>query len=259
MSPHKVVDEIEYLTKNFDAKKILLLDDNATVSKKRMQEISKEIVSRNIKTKLGCLGTIQNYDKETMLQMYKAGFRWIHYGAESGNDEVLKANGKNINAKQIKKAIIETKKIGFRVRTSWIFDLPGTDKKALQDTAKLILETEPDEIRAHFLTFRAGTKIYSEKKEQLPSQYIHNSQPELNLSKCSKEEIMEAINKLTTELLKKNYLVIRDPRSWRDINKLRSQNPELKFISFCPAKYGLNWEDETITSNKNNINNGGRK
>ncbi|MFC1696777.1 B12-binding domain-containing radical SAM protein [Nanoarchaeota archaeon] len=243
-SPENVVDEIEYLVNEFDAKKILFLDDNATVNKDRMKNISDEIIKRNIKTTLGCLGTVQTYDKETIKKMQKAGFRWIHYGAESGNDKILYENSKNINSDQIKKAIIETKDAGLRVRTSWIFDLPGTDENAIQDTIDLILETEPEEIRAHYLALRAGTELYTRtfRGQSIPSQYIHNNQPSLNLSSYDHEKITEKVDELTNEFQNRGYLVITSPSEWRDVEKLKKIDPQLRFISFCPSRYGLGWE-----------------
>jgi len=41
-----VVKEIEYLIQNYNSKKIIFLDDNATVNKKRMQEISNKIIEK---------------------------------------------------------------------------------------------------------------------------------------------------------------------------------------------------------------------
>jgi anaerobic magnesium-protoporphyrin IX monomethyl ester cyclase len=245
-SAGNVVDEIGQLVEQHDAKKILFLDDNATASKERMKSISKEIIDRGIDTRLGCLGTIQAYDKETIEEMHKAGFRWIHYGAESGNDDVLHANGKNITSGQIRKAIVETRDAGLRVRASWIFDLPGTDERALQDTIGLILDTEPEEIRAHFLALRAGTELYSRRfrGEEVPSQYIHGNRPseDLNSSRHDHNNINDAISTLTSELKNKGYLIINNVSAWRDIDRLRAEDPKLRFISFCPSRYGLDWE-----------------
>lgn len=230
-SPEKVVNEIEQLANN-GAKKILFLDDNATASRKRTQNICKEILKRDIKAFFGCLGRISEYDKETVDLMYKAGFRWIHYGAESGSQKVLDLQGKGITVDQIRNAVKGTKDAGLRVRTSWIFDLPGLDEKGMQDTIDLILDTEPDEIRAHYLVNRAGT---AQQSENLDSQYIHHDKP------LSGSDVAY-VKDLTQLLEKRGYLVIRDPKEWRDLDKLREKNPDLKFVSFCPSRYGLNWE-----------------
>ncbi|MFC1723768.1 B12-binding domain-containing radical SAM protein [Nanoarchaeota archaeon] len=229
-----VVDEIEQLISE-GAKKVLFLDDNATVDKERLQAICKGVVNRGLKVNLGCLGTIATQDEETLKWMKKAGFSWMHYGAESGCSKMLKKMGKNITAEQTKETLLATKKAGLRVRTSWIFDLPGTDEEVLRKTTQLILETEPDEIRAHFLALRAGTDYYEEKGEGLTSQYIHSGKGAEGLT-------ARHVGKLTDELLKRGYLVVKNTDDWKDVERLREKAPGLRFIAFCPARYGLNWE-----------------
>ena len=150
-SAENVVDEIEYLIHNYNTKKIIFLDDNATVDRKRMQDISNIILKKKINIKLGCLASINTYDKETSELMYKAGFRWLHFGIESGSQKVLENNNKNFKVEYAKQVIKEVKQIGFRVRTSFIYDLPTTTREDMKKTIDFILETEPDEIRGHFL------------------------------------------------------------------------------------------------------------
>ena len=103
--------------------------------------------------------------------MYKAGFRWIHFGIESGSQKVLENNNKNFDVDYAKRVIKEVKQIGFRVRTSFIFDLPTTTKDDMEKTIQFILETEPDEIRGHFLT-PTGT-VYTHDVN-LNITYTHN-------------------------------------------------------------------------------------
>lgn len=136
-----VVKEIEYLIQKYNTKKIIFLDDNATASKKRMQEISNIIIDKKIDIRLGCLASINTYDKETFEIMYKAGFRWIHFGIESGSQKVLKNNNKNFNIDYAKKVLKEVKQMGYRIRTSFIFDLPTTTKEDMKKTIDFILET----------------------------------------------------------------------------------------------------------------------
>jgi len=105
----QVVKEIEALIQKYDTKKIIFLDDNATVNKERMQEIAKLLLQKKINIRLGCLSSINTYDKETFDLMYNAGFRWVHFGIESGSQEVLKQNHKNFNIEESKKIIKEVK------------------------------------------------------------------------------------------------------------------------------------------------------
>ncbi|MBT7902885.1 B12-binding domain-containing radical SAM protein [Candidatus Woesearchaeota archaeon] len=240
-SAENVVKEIEYLIQKFNAKKILFLDDNATVDKDRMKQISKLLIQKNIKCKFGCLGTISTFDITTMKLMHQAGFRWIHYGCEFASQKVLDSLKKGITPDQIKKTIIETKKIGFRVRTSWIFDLPNADEKGLKNTIELILKTQPDEIRAHFLALRVGSE-YNSKTNCLKQQYIHNSKPNEEIKRdLNIKTIQENLDILIKQLINKNYVLVKNVKDWRNVKKLQNKNKSVKFISLCPSRYGVCW------------------
>ncbi len=242
-SAENVVKEIEYLIHNYNTKKIIFLDDNATVNRKRMQDISNIIIERKIKIKLGCLASINTYDRSTFELMYKAGFRWVHFGIESGSQKVLENNNKNFKVNYAKKVIKEVKQIGFRVRTSFIFDLPTTTKEDMKKTIEFILETEPDEIRGHFLALRLGTAIYDKlsKEKELPIQYIHSNKPLLENEKYTNFEMLQDINVLINMLKEKDYKIVENVNEWEDLEKLRNKEGKIKFLSFCPSKYGIDW------------------
>lgn len=242
-SAEVVVGEIESLVNNYGAKKVLFLDDNTTVDKQRIRAICKLIIKKGINTALGCLGTIVSYDKATMQLMHDAGFRWIHYGVESGNDLQLKKIHKLTNRAEVKRVVDETKKIGFRVRTSWIIDLPDTDKTALDDTINLILATQSEEIRIHYLSLRLGSEFYEEYGDlSLPEQYIHSPGTNVKTHQLDNEYLNEKVLELLHKLESMGYIVVRNSRQFSDLEKLKSGNPDLKIVSICPLRYGLNWE-----------------
>ena len=243
-SAENIVKEIEYLINRYNTKKIIFLDDNATASKKRMQDISNIIINKKINIRLGCLASINTYDRTTFELMYKAGFRWLHFGIESGSQKVLEKNNKNFNIEYAKQVIKEVKKMGYRVRTSFIYDLPTTTKEDMYKTIDFILETEPDEIRGHFLALRLGTTIYNKlsKEKEIPTQYIHSDKPLLENRNYTNQEMLDDINVLIERLKEKDYKIVRNVEEWEDLEKLRNKEGKIKFLSFCPSRYGIDWE-----------------
>ena len=234
-----VVDEIEYLVQKLRAEKILFLDDNAIADKRRMLAISEEILKRDIKITLGCLGSISFFDEAIFAKMYTAGFRWIHFGVESGDDTLLRNIHKNITREKIVSAIKFAKNLGFRVRTSWILNLPSSDSASFDKSAELIIETEPDEIRLHYLVLRLGSE-YSRQfsnDSQNTNQYIHGSSPLVNLSELNNQELDKKLNELLQKLEERGYSVLRQPDEI-----LPKINKTEKFVSLCPLRYGLNWK-----------------
>lgn len=233
-TPKQVVDEIEILIKKYHAKKIMFLDDNATVSKTRMLEICEEIKKRNLNCLFGALASLKTYDEDMFQKMYEVGFRWIHFGIESGSSRILNSMNKFFNIDITKKIITNVKKLGYRVRISLILDYPGTTAEDIEKTKKLILETMPHEIRFHYLTYRVGTPIFIKRgSNKITSQYIHQSKKEVKDRKLS-----FAINKLIEELKNKNYEIITDNINW---NKYNNMSKTTKIAAFTPIKYGMCW------------------
>ena len=229
-----VVDEIEYLINNFNTKKIIFLDDNMTVNKKRMYEICNEIEKRQVKCLFGCLSSIICYDKEMFEKMYSVGFRWVHFGIESGSSKILKLMNKQMDIEYIKQVIKETKEIGYRVRNSIILDYPGSTKEDVRATRDLINELEPHELRLHYLAYRVGTPVFEDNKDvKNKTQYIHNNHPNVQ-----NDELTEEINLLIDNLKNKGYYLIFDNIDWNEFNQL---DKKTKFASFIPIKYGMCW------------------
>lgn len=239
-TPEQVVEEFKILTENHQAKKILLLDDNAFVQPKRLEKVALGLLEQNINVAWGCLGTIDRYNPQALEAMASGGFKWIHYGAESGDNEQLSTMGKRITSEKILNAVNGTRALGIRVRTSWILDMPGMTKDALKRTEDLILEQGSEEIRLHFLTLRLGSILDNQFKIDAP-QFIHNGKQNLNLSNVSNEDISQSVDRILKELVSKGYKVVRNAKDFENVEALRENNPFLKIVSLCPLRYGLNW------------------
>ena len=245
-SAQLVVDEISYLVREFGAKKILFLDDHATVNSKRMRELSRLLINAKVKVALGCLGTVKCCDIETLKWMREAGFAWIHYGCEFADDKVLTSLQKGITVEQIEKAIMLTRSQGIRVRTSWIFDSPGADSAGLERTCNLIVRTEPEEVRIHFMAVRGCSELFERlgKSDQLSNreQYIHASSSHENPFEITPELTMYWSMMLSQNLQRKGYRVVKHPEEWCDNENQANSD---RFVSFCPGRYGVGWEDHS--------------
>lgn len=231
----KVVDEIEYLTTKFNSEKIIFLDDNATINGQRMIDISSMLIERKINVKLGCLSSINTYDKEMFKIMSKAGFRWVHFGIESGSSEVRERYNKYFDTERAVTIINELKALGFRVRISIIFDLMPVTEENLDKTIEFILRTQPHEIRLHYLVSRLGSNLNN--NDDIDSvQYIHendvvlSAEKDLSLLKNKRKELED---KLSIQ----GYHIVKSVDEWNDLKDVK----DLKFLSYCPSRYGIGW------------------
>lgn len=243
-----VADEIELLVNDFNVQKILFLDDNAMVKPQRMEDISALLKERNIKVALGCLGTIERYRQQTVEKMYEGGFRWIHYGVESGDNTQLAMMGKRINQEKIWQAVKGTQQAGLRVRTSWIMDMPEMTPEALKHTEEMILSLGSEEVRLHFLTLRLGSILHEQYQGIETPQFIHKGQQNLNISALPETLIEQSVHRILDGLVKQGYTVVRNAQEFLDVDALRQRSAGLKIVSLCPLRYGLGWTDNSLTS-----------
>jgi radical SAM superfamily enzyme YgiQ (UPF0313 family) len=244
MAPRRVVDEIEHLVKDVGAQKIIFLDDNAAVDRDRMKLVSREIIRRDIKATFGCLSSVNVFDEPTFRLMRDAGFRWVHFGAETGDADLLRRINKNIGPDQIEQAIGAAHGLGLRVRTSWIMDLPEADARSLDRTIELMLRTGPEEIRLHFLALRFGSEYFQAYRERLGAapQYVHGSKPQLSLSPLSRTELGKKMDQLTSALAENGYLIVTDPDDFTDLERRYAGQTPPKIAALCPIRYGLFWK-----------------
>ena len=240
-SPEVIIQEIQSLIKNFGTEKIMFLDDNFGADRQRMEKIADLIIQNNITCKFWFLATIHSFDEKLFKKLYKAGCRRVHYGIETGDEQLSQSIQKNLSNAHIKEVIAKTRKIGFRIRSSWIVDLPWSTSSSIDKTMQLILDTKTDEIRLHFLTLRLGSKVYTDfydPKKKLPSQYIHNNKIHNSLHTVADSYIYQKISTLITTLQKDKYIAIQNSKDNKKLHTL-SQHQKVKVISFCPLRYWL--------------------
>jgi anaerobic magnesium-protoporphyrin IX monomethyl ester cyclase len=86
-----VYDDVKYIKEKWGADSLEFHDNNFFVSEKRTVEFSKLIKNENmIWWGEGRIDTINKYKDESLELMRRSGCKMIFFGAESGNDEILK-------------------------------------------------------------------------------------------------------------------------------------------------------------------------
>jgi anaerobic magnesium-protoporphyrin IX monomethyl ester cyclase len=90
-SASMIYKDIRYLKDNYGGNAIEFHDNNFFVSEKRTAEFSRLIINDNmIWWGEGRIDTIDKYSDATLSLMRESGCRMIFFGAETGNDEILK-------------------------------------------------------------------------------------------------------------------------------------------------------------------------
>ncbi|HNO99722.1 MAG TPA: radical SAM protein [Ferruginibacter sp.] len=90
-SAQLIYNDIKYLKENFGGNAIEFHDNNFFVSEKRTVEFARLIKEENMTWwGEGRIDTIDKYSDESLALMRESGCKMIFFGAETGNDEILK-------------------------------------------------------------------------------------------------------------------------------------------------------------------------
>lgn len=153
-SAENIFNDLMYLKSKFDIDAVEFHDNNFFVSEKRVVEFSNLIKDKNISWwGEGRIDTIDKYKDESLALMKEAGCKMIFFGAETGNDEILKQmdKGGTQTGAQIKSFAARLKKFGIIPEYSFVLGLPAdNDEKVLQQInsdikfIKEIKEINPD-------------------------------------------------------------------------------------------------------------------
>ncbi|MBF0588450.1 MAG: B12-binding domain-containing radical SAM protein [Magnetococcales bacterium] len=171
-SVENVVDEIEYLQKSFPKlEQVHIYDDQFFISNKRAIEICEEIIKRGIKLKFFCQGRLRPISLELVDALYRANFRLVTLGLETGSRRMLEKCRKKITPEDALHAITMFKNYpSINLHVLLMVGLPGESLATIMETAELVNRMQ--EIRFHDYSqiiqttfIYPGTEIYRNAKQ----------------------------------------------------------------------------------------------
>lgn len=160
-SPENVIEEIQLLyDKGY--REVVIVDDNFTQNKERVERICELINERHIKIRFYCEGRVNNASPEMFQKMKKAGFEVIFFGAESASRRVLDYYHKKLDPEQTMAAVRNAKKANLLVITSFIIGAPVELREDMEETIDLIKKLRPHGVEINVLDILIGTQLWDD-------------------------------------------------------------------------------------------------
>ena len=157
----KVIDEMQHLRDTFGAREIFFADDIFLLRKQDIRQFCQACAARDLGvTWIGQMRA-DRVDDGIAAGMAQAGCQRIYFGVESGSEQILRAAKKGMTKDQIRRGIASAIKAGMRVKTGWIYGLPGSPDEQYE-SIDFMLELRPHEISIHQLIPFPGTVYYSD-------------------------------------------------------------------------------------------------
>jgi len=157
-----VVDEIEYVEREFpEARSIFFEDDTLTVNKKRCIDFADAIIKRGVKIPWIANSRV-DLDLETMLKMREAGCRELCVGFESGDQDALNSIKKGTEIGRMFGFVKDARAANILIHGCFMLGFPGDTKKSCQRTIDLALKLNPDTVQFYPVMVYPGTEAYEE-------------------------------------------------------------------------------------------------
>ena len=138
--PIKVVDEIEYYKKTFNAKNFPFQDLTAIIKKEWIKAFCEEIIKRNLNItwQLPTGTRSEAIDDEISNLLKKSGMTSMAYAPESGSEETRKFIKKKMKTENLFKSINSAAKAGLNIAVFIVIGFPHDNKKNLRENINFI-------------------------------------------------------------------------------------------------------------------------
>ena len=175
-SPEKIVEQIDFLVKNYNVKNIQFLDELFAINEQRVERICDLLVERNYGLNIWAYARINTVSEKMLKKMKKAGINWLCYGIESGSQKVREGVLKlGFEKETIKKVIKMTKEAGIYILGNFLFGLPDDDKNTMRETLIMAKELNCEYVNFYTTMAYPGSKLFQEalaKGIKLPESWL---------------------------------------------------------------------------------------
>lgn len=161
-SAKHVVDEMEWISNNYNVDSIWFVDDVFTVSHKWLKEFREELSSRNIHVPFECITRADRMSEEVIRDLKASGCFRVWIGAESGSQKVIDLMDRRVDVNQVREMIRMSQANGIQAGTFIMVGYPGETQEDIFETVTHLKESNPDLFTITVAYPIKGTPLYQE-------------------------------------------------------------------------------------------------
>lgn len=160
-SPENVKYELIGLKEDYGIEHVRFVDDCFTLNKDRAKKICE--YTKELDISFMSIARADTCDLNTLKMLKSGGCKILDIGLESGSPKLLKDMNKRETIDDIKKCLLNAKKIGLNTKVFLQYDLPGETEEDIQKTIDFLKETKPDFYTLSRYTSLPGSEWYTQK------------------------------------------------------------------------------------------------
>ena len=162
-STQNIVEEIMGMHKAYGVNGFMLYDDELNVNTKMvelMDAITKAQKDAGAEFRLRGFVKSQLFNDMQAAAMYRAGFRWILTGFESGSPRILENINKKSTREENTRCVEIARRHGLKVKALMSIGHPGETEETILETKQWLLDVKPDDLDVTIITTYPGTPYY---------------------------------------------------------------------------------------------------
>lgn len=164
-----VVAELRHLYETYGYKGFMLYDDELNVNPQMvpmMDAITKLQEDLGVQFKLRGFIKSQLFTEAQAHAMYRAGFRWILTGFESGSPRILENIQKKATQKDNTRCVEIAKRANLKVKALMSMGHPGESPETIAETKSWLLENKPEDFDVTIITPYPGSPYYDDAVQE---------------------------------------------------------------------------------------------
>ncbi len=161
----KALEEVLYLHDQLGYEAMNFFDDELDVNRGMvdlMNNLSDAQADRGVDFRLRGFIKSNLFNDTEAAAMYRAGFRWILIGFESGSERILSNIRKQATKAQNTNCMEIARRHGLRVKALMSIGHPGETAETIQETKDWLLEQRPDDFDCTIISTYAGTSYFDD-------------------------------------------------------------------------------------------------
>lgn len=161
-SLEQIKAQIDFLVETWQVRILHFLDDTFTANRKMVEQICDYLIEKNYHQRVEAMvsSRVDTVSPKTLKKMRRAGIRWICFGVESGNQEILSRMHKNIRIEQVHRAFRLAREADLYIVGNFMLGHIGETEASALDTINLACELDQDYTSFAIAIPLPGTELY---------------------------------------------------------------------------------------------------
>lgn len=158
-SPQNIISELQLLE---GLQEIIFYDNTFSGHPNKAMDICKALINAELNISWAAELRADSVSEELLALLSKAGCTAVQFGAESGNEKVLRDIKKHVTVEQVRKAVYLALSHGLEVACSFIIGNPSDTQETIQQTTEFMLELKKAGCHVYpgIVTPYPGTELY---------------------------------------------------------------------------------------------------